>query len=223
MSKVEEHERVHEMLLGPLERPALRWLCERLPLWMTPDVLTVIGIIGSIATFAGYWLTQIDKTFLWLASLGFVINWFGDSLDGNIARYRKIERPKYGYFVDHTVDSISMVLVFTGLGLSPYVRFDIACLACIGYLTMSIYIYIEAYVSGKFQISYARVGPTELRVFAILANIAIFFLGNPEFELLQLKLTVFDAVIAVIAILLFATFLTMTYTRSMYWREVDKR
>jgi archaetidylinositol phosphate synthase len=222
MPEIEKHERVHEMLLGPFERPALQWFCQRLPAWMTPDVLTIIGILGSIMTFAGYWLTRIDKNFLWLASLGFVVNWFGDSLDGNIARYRKIERPKYGYFVDHSVDSISMVLVFTGLGLSPYVRMDIACLALVGYLVMSIHIYIDAYVSGKFQLSYAKIGPTEMRLIAILANVVIYFLGNPDFLLLDYRLTVFDAIVGVIAILLFAAYLITTFNKAMYWRGIDQ-
>jgi archaetidylinositol phosphate synthase len=223
MPDVEKHERVHEMLLGPLERPALQWLSARLPAWMTPDVLTLIGIFGSIATFAGYWASKIDKNFLWLASLGFVINWFGDSLDGTIARYRKIERPKYGYFVDHTVDSFSMVLVFTGLGLSPYVRLDIASLALVGYLCMSILTYVEAYVSGKFQLSYAKVGPTEMRLIAILANVLIYFAGNPVVDLSFAELTVFDLIVAVIAALLFIVFLTTTLRKALYWREVDRR
>jgi archaetidylinositol phosphate synthase len=223
MSDIEKHERVHEMLLGPLERPALQWLSARLPMWMTPDVLTLIGIFGSMVTFAGYWAAKVDKNFLWLASLGFVINWFGDSLDGTIARYRKIERPKYGYFVDHTVDSFSMVLVFTGLGLSPYVRLDIACLALVGYLLMSVLTYVEAYVSGKFQLSYAKVGPTEMRLIAIMATVLIYFLGNPSVDLSFVSLTVFDLIVAVIAALLFIAFLVTTFNKAMYWREIDKR
>jgi archaetidylinositol phosphate synthase len=223
MTDIEKHERVHEMLLGPLERPALQWLSARLPMWMTPDVLTLIGIFGSIVTFAGYWAAKADKNFLWLASLGFVINWFGDSLDGTIARYRKIERPKFGYYVDHTVDSFSMVLVFTGLGLSPYVRLDIACLALVGYLLMSILTYVEAFVSGKFQLSYAKVGPTEMRLIAILANVLIYFLGNPNVDLSFAVLTVFDLIVAVIAALLFVAFLVTAFSKAMYWREVDKR
>jgi len=223
MPDIEKHERVHQMLLGPLERPALQWLSARLPLWMTPDVLTLIGIFGSIATFAGYWAATVDKNFLWLASLGFVINWFGDSLDGTVARYRKIERPKYGYFVDHTVDSFSMVLVFTGLGLSPYVRLDIASLALVGYLLMSVLTYVEAYVSGKFQLSYAKIGPTEMRLIAVMANILIYFLGNPVVDLSFASLTVFDWIVAVIAALLFIVFLMTTLSKALYWRGVDKR
>ena len=223
MPDIEKHERVHQMLLGPLERPALQWLSARLPLWMTPDVLTLIGIFGSIATFAGYWAATVDKNFLWLACLGFVINWFGDSLDGTVARYRKIERPKYGYFVDHTVDSFSMVLVFTGLGLSPYVRLDIASLALVGYLLMSVLTYVEAYVSGKFQLSYAKIGPTEMRLIAVMANILIYFLGNPVVDLSFASLTVFDWIVAVIAALLFIVFLMTTLSKALYWRGVDKR
>ncbi len=134
MPEVEKHERIHNMLLGPLERPALQWLSAHVPRWMDPDVLTFIGILGSLITLAGYWLTNFKSGFLWLATFGFVVNWFGDSLDGTVARFRGIERPKYGYFVDHTVDAFSQVLVFAGLGLSPYVRLEIACLALIGYI-----------------------------------------------------------------------------------------
>jgi archaetidylinositol phosphate synthase len=223
MPEIEKQERVHEMLLGPLERPTLQWLSAHLPAWMTPDVLTLIGIFGSVLTFASYWATKVDKNFLWLASLGFVINWFGDSLDGTVARYRKIERPKYGYFIDHTVDSFSMLLVFTGLGLSPYVRLDIACLALVGYLMMSILTYVEAYVSGKFQLSYAKVGPTEMRLIAIIASILIYFLENPSIDLSFVSLTVFDLIVAVIAALLFIVFLTTTMRKALYWREIDKR
>jgi archaetidylinositol phosphate synthase len=223
MPDIEKHERVHEMFLGPLEKPALQWLSARLPMWMTPDVLTLIGIFGSIMTFAGYWATKVDKNFLWLASFGFVINWFGDSLDGTIARYRKIERPKYGYFVDHSVDSFSMVLVFTGLGLSPYVRLDIACLALVGYLLMSVLTYVEAFVSGKFQLSYAKVGPTEMRLIAILATVLIYFLGNPNVDLSFVSMTVFDLIVAIIAALLFIAFVVTTLSKAMYWREIDKR
>jgi len=222
MPEIEKHKRVNEMLLGPLERPALQWLSVRLPAWMTPDVLTLIGIFGSLLTFIGYWATKVDKNFLWVASLGFVINWFGDSLDGTVARYRKIERPKYGYFVDHSVDSFSMVLVFTGLGLSPYVRLDIASLALVGYLLMSILTYVEAFVSGKFQLSYAKIGPTEMRLIAILANTLVYFGGNPIVKSSIIQLTVFDWIVAVIAALLFLVFLISALQKALYWRGIDK-
>jgi phosphatidylglycerophosphate synthase len=221
MPDVENHKRVHDMLLGPLERPALQWLAARQPAWVSPDTLTGIGVVGSLIIFFSYWLTNRDPIFLWLASVGFVVNWYGDSLDGTLARFRKIERPKYGFFVDHTVDSFSMAVVFIGLGLSAYVRLDIAALACIGYMLMSIFIYVSAFVSGEFKISYAKIGPTEMRVIAIIANIAIFTFGNPEVNIGNLSLTVFDTIIAFIAIALFLAFIIVTTTEALAWRKVD--
>ena len=211
------------MLLGPLERPTLQWLCAHMPAWANSDFMTVVGIIGSLVTFFSYWLTNIDKNFLWLASLGFVINWFGDSLDGTIARYRKEERPKFGFFIDHTIDAISQVFVFTGLGLSPYVRLEIALLALIGYLLMSILAYVGAFVSGEFKISYAKIGPTEMRLIAILANTTFYFVGNPVIKIALRSVSVFDLVILIIAVIMAVAFIVTTTGQAIHWREVDAR
>lgn len=221
MSKIESHKRVHDMLLGSLERPLLQWFCARIPLWVNSDILTGVGFFGSVLVFFSYWLTYNDKGFLWLASLGFFINWFGDSLDGTLARYRKVERPKYGFFVDHTVDSLSMVLIFVGLGLSPYVRLEIAALACIGYLLMSILAYVNAFVSGEFKISYARIGPTEMRLIAVFVNTIIFFLGNPEISFVFGSTSVFNLSIAIVGLVLFVAFIVITFTEAVKWSKSD--
>jgi len=155
-----QHTRVNPMLLGPLERPALRWLAAHMPAWVHPDLLTAFGFLGTVVIFVSYVLTNYSPWFLWLASLGLIMNWFGDSLDGTLARYRNIERPKYGFFVDHIVDALDEVLVFLGLGLSPYIDFRIATLALIGYMLMSVLVYVDTIVTGKFRISYAKLGPT---------------------------------------------------------------
>ena len=210
MPDIESHTRINDILFGPLERPALKWLAARMPNWVTSDMLTGVGVFGAVVIFAGYWLTNLDKGFLWLASLGFVINWFGDSLDGTLARYRKVERPRYGFFVDHTVDAFNEVLIFLGLGLSSYIRFDIASLALIGYLLMSVLVYVRTAVTGEFRISYGRLGPTEVRVIAILANTLIFFFGNPEIGAPLGRLTIFDLVAALIAGILFMIFIFST-------------
>jgi phosphatidylglycerophosphate synthase len=223
MADVEKHKRVHDMLLGPLERPALQWLAARTPQWVNPDILTLIGILGSIVVFAGYALTRLHPAYLWLASLGFVINWYGDSLDGTLARYRKIERPKFGFYIDHTVDAFSQAMVFIGLGVSPFVRLDVAALACIGYLLMSVFAYVTAFVSGKFQISYARFGPTEMRLIAVLANSAVFFFGNPVVRFFLGELTVFDLIVFVIAILLFIVFIVTATNQAIKWKDIDQR
>ena len=206
MGDIKPHQRVNDILLGPLERPALQWLAAHMPAWLNPDILTGIGILGAVLIFLSYWLSNALPGFLWVASLGFVINWFGDSLDGTLARYRQSERPKYGFLVDHTVDSFNEVLIALGLGLSPYVTFSVACLALIGYLLMSILVYIRTYVHGVFQLSYGKFGPTEVRVFLILQNRVMFFLGVPEVELPLGLGTVYDIPIALVAAVEFLLF-----------------
>lgn len=210
------HKRVNDILLGPLERPALQWLSAHMPAWMNPDILTGIGILGSVIIFVSYCLSNLNPVFLWLASLGLVINWFGDSLDGTLARYRQIERPKYGFFVDHTVDAFSELLVVLGLGLSPYVRFEIACLALIGYLLMSVLVYIRTYVEGVFKISYGKLGPTEVRVILIIVNAIMYFFNLPAISLPLLGITtIFDLIVASIALTLFIIFTSSTIRQAV--------
>ena len=211
---IRSHKRVNDILLGPLERPALAWLVTRMPPWMTPDILTGIGVLGSVVTFSGYVLTHLNGGFLWLTSLGFAINWFGDSLDGTLARFRNIERPRYGFFVDHTVDVISAYLVFVGLGLSPYVRLEIACLALVGYLLLSVLSYVRTCVDGVFKISYTKLGPTEMRAIAILSNTLIFFVGNPTVQLPVGTARIYDMIVAVIAVVLTGGFLVSTVAQA---------
>ena len=173
MQDIKKHTRVNQMLLGPLERPALTFLARTSPPWITPDVLTAIGVVGSVMCFAGYWLSGQDVLWLLLVNLGLLVNWYGDSLDGTLARHRKIERPKFGFYIDHTVDAVSEFLTIIGIGMSPFLRLDIAAFALIGYLLMSVHVYVRTAVDGVFKISYGTFGPTELRVIIALVNVAI--------------------------------------------------
>ena len=177
MKRIEDHQRINDILLGPLERPALRWLASHMPPWITPDICTIIGVIGAVITLAGYILSNADRNFLWLASFGFVINWFGDSLDGTVARYRHIERPVFGFFVDHTIDAFNETIILLGMGLTPYINFSIACLVLVAYLLLSVLVYVRTCVVGEFKISYGKLGPTEVRVLAILLNTGMYFGG----------------------------------------------
>ena len=221
MEKSTSHTRVNDILLGPLERPALKWLASRMPNWVTPDIMTGLGVVASILIFVSYWLSTYDSNFLWLASFGFILNWFGDSLDGNLARYRHIERPKYGYFIDHTVDAFSELMIGLGIGLSPYVRFDIALMALIGYMLMSVYVYITTYVIGVFRISFSKIGPTEFRLMLILANTIIYFVGNPLVELPIGTVTIYDALGIVVAITLFILFIISTITQAIELSKIE--
>ena len=209
-----KHERINHSLLGPWERAAVNWFLARVPDWVTPDLLTFIGFVGSICIFAGYLLTNYSPHFLWLASFGAILNWFGDSTDGNLARYRHTERPKYGFFLDHSVDTVSMVMVFVGLGLSPYVKLNLALLGLIGYLLMSIFVYVDTVVNGVFQISFGKLGPTEARAILILANLILFVVGNPTYNLPFIgAMTLYDLIVAGVTILLFTIYLVMISKR----------
>lgn len=179
----QNHIRINDTLLAGLEKKALLWMAEHMPAWVVPDTLTGIGLGASFLIFVSYALTFFNPAFLWLASLGFVIQWFGDSLDGTLARVRKIERPRYGFFVDHLIDTVSEVLIFIGLGLSPYLRFDLALMAMTSYMLLATYVYLVTYVNGVFRISFWRLGPTETRLLAIIANTIVFFTGNHIFYL----------------------------------------
>jgi phosphatidylglycerophosphate synthase len=214
MSESQKHKRVNDILLGPLERPALQWLAVHAPSWMTPDKLTGLGILGSLTIFVAYILTGVDKNFLWLVNVGFIINWYGDSLDGTVARYRKIERPKFGFFIDHTTDAFSQFFVVMGLGLSPYVRFEVAAMALIGYLLMSVYVYVDTYVSGVFKISYGKIGPTEVRAIIVLVNVIVYFFGNPSLKFSFGEFSAFDLFVLALAALLFTIFTVSTLTRA---------
>ena len=211
MAKINKQKRENDILLGFLERPALNWLAARMPKWITPDTLTWIGILSSILIFISYGLTNISPYFLWLASLGFILNWFGDSLDGTLARYRHIERPRFGFLIDHWVDAISTVLIFFGLGLSPYVDFTVSAMGVIAYLLDSIMVYLITYVTGVFRITSAKVGPTEIRVLAVILNTVMFFIGNPTFMLPFFGQTSFyTMVVAVMAAAMTMYFLVNT-------------
>lgn len=208
-SATEGHTRINDIMLGPLERPALQWLATHMPTWITPDGLTGVGMAASVLIFISYTLTNLNHAFLWLASIGFILNWFGDSLDGTLARTRKIERPKYGFFVDHTIDAMSEVLVFLGIGFSPYVDFKIACLALVGYMLISNLVYITTYVKGVFRISYIKIGPTEMRVLAVITNTVVFFIGNPMINLSFTVLSLYSLVALGVSLLLFGGFVVV--------------
>lgn len=224
MPKIEKQTRKNDILLGFLERPALKWLAEHMPSWVTPDTLTWIGILASILIFVSYTLTYISRYFLWLASIGFILNWFGDSLDGTLARYRHIERPRYGFLVDHWVDAISVVLIFMGLGISPYVDFRIALIGIIVYLLISIMVYLITYVTGVFNMTTTKFGPTEARVLAVILNTAIFFIRTKPFNLPYVGETTFYTIaVAIVAFLGFIYFMVNTGIQSRKLALLDQK
>lgn len=228
MDRINNHERVNDILLGPLERPALRWLAAHMPAWITPDICTAIGVLGALCTAVSDILSVTNKNFLLLASLGFVINWFGDSLDGTLARYRHIERPIYGFFVDHMLDAIAVMMMFVGMGMTFYVRLDVACLTLSAYLLLTLLVFVRTFLVGEFKISFGKIGPTEGRVLAILLHLWMYFGGAQTFVLElgpygERIFSHYDVLVACVCVLLLLLFLITAMTESIKLSKVDDK
>ena len=160
-------------LLARPEARVLEWIARRLPRWVMPDHLTALGVLAALGIAAAYLLSNQDPVWLWAASGLLVVHWLGDSLDGTLARVRRSERPRYGYYLDHLVDAIATAVIGIGLGLSPYMLLATGLVLVIAYLVLSINTYLETHALGVFSLGYGRLGPTEARVGLIALNSAL--------------------------------------------------
>jgi phosphatidylglycerophosphate synthase len=189
-------------LLAKPEKRLLRAIASKLPRWIVPDDLTALGVVAAIAICVAYQATNANRAWLWVASGLLVVHWLGDSLDGTLARVRKAERPRYGYYLDHLVDAVSTACIGIGLGLSPFMLLSTGALIVVAYLMLSINVYLESYALGKFSIGYGRIGPTEVRVVLIALNTAL-ALGAPlGFHIAGIGLTAFDVIGLAVAALM---------------------
>ena len=191
-------------VLSEAEKKLLIRIAEHLPRWVLPDHLTLIGMFGSAVVTTAYLLSNQAAWWLWIANLGFAINWFGDSLDGTTARVRKIQRPRYGFYLDHLTDAFSTLAIGLGLGLSPYMLLSVGLAIVVGYLVLSINVYLESQVLGDFRFGYGVVGPTEARLVLMGLNTLCIVLGPVPFTVFGVGATIFDlaGVVAVCAMML---------------------
>jgi phosphatidylglycerophosphate synthase len=166
-------ERQQLSILTPLEKKTLQWLAAHMPAWVNSDHLTLLGFVAMFLTGLSYYLAGRNPLFLIAASVCLAINWFGDSLDGTLARYRKRLRPRYGFYVDHVVDAFGIGFLVAGLGLSGYMSPFVAISFLLAYYLMNIEIYLATYTLGVFKLSYGIMGPTELRVIVALGNLVL--------------------------------------------------
>ena len=200
--------RIQENVLARQERRLLNWICPRLPQWVTPDQLTLLALMAAVAVFAGYALSAFDRNWLWLSVAGYVVHWFGDSLDGSLARYRSIERPRYGYFIDHSADVLGALFILAGLGVSPYIRLDVALVALAGYYMLAAHAFLSARVVGEMKLSAIAAGPTELRLILIGLTVGMYVVGQsgPRFA----SLGIFDAFVGAVGAILILLFIVQT-------------
>jgi phosphatidylglycerophosphate synthase len=167
--------RIQRSVLTSLERRTLIWLATRMPGFINSDHLTVLALVAMIGAGAAYWLASVTPIGLVLATLGLAVNWFGDSLDGTLARVRQHQRPRYGYYVDHVVDAIGAVALLGGLALSGYMSAPIAAAVLLAYFLVCLEVYLAAHAVGHFQMSFFGMGPTELRILLAIGNVALVF------------------------------------------------
>jgi phosphatidylglycerophosphate synthase len=198
-------------LLARPEGRVLEWIARRLPAWVMPDHLTGLGVLAAIGIAAAYALSNRDPVWLWAASGLLVVHWLGDSLDGTLARVRRSERPRYGYYLDHLVDAIATALIGIGLGLSPYMLLATGLVIVIAYLVLSINTYLETNTLGVFSLGYGRLGPTEARVGLVAINTLLALGLAPEISVLGLGITALDVAVLGIAALMVGALLVRAF------------
>ncbi len=213
---------LHSPLSG-MEQVAIGWLVARLPAWATPDQMTAIGLVGAVVTCAGYILGADSVHFLWLANLGLVIHWFGDSLDGSLARYRKIERPRYGFFIDQNLDVLGNLLIGGGLALSTFVRAETAFFALFGYQTLAIYSLTRMVLDNTFRVTVLQIGPTEIRALLILMNLLILGFGAPVWQVAGVRFTWCDVTVGLFGLGFLIAFLYLVAVNARRLRDEDDK
>lgn len=215
-------ERAQLSILARFEKKCLLAIAARLPRWVTSDQLTVLSLLAMLGAGLSYWMARTDRRGLLLVIVWLAVNWFGDSLDGTLARFRNQQRPRYGFYVDHVVDSFGALFLFMGLALSGYMSPMVAAGLLIAYYILSIEVYLAAYTVGTFHMSFGGVGPTELRILLSVGNLALYF--HPGVPLVHVTVVVFNlfdvgGLIGMIGMLLMAVAATAKHTLMLYRAE----
>lgn len=211
--------RIQESLVATAEKRTLIWLARRTPAWINSDHLTVLGFIAQCLAGLCYALARFHPDALLAGILCLALNWLGDSLDGTLARVRNRQRPRYGFYVDHITDTIAALFLMGGLALSGFVHSTIALGMLVVFLMLSIEAYLATYTLGRFQLSYWKFGPTEIRILLAIGNLAL--LRHPAIKVLGKPVLLFDlggvAAIAGMAVMLMVS--AVTHTVQLYKEE----
>ena len=211
--------RVNQALTASMEKRALQWMAERAPRWLTSDQLTVLGLSAQVGAGVFYALSRFNRYALLLVIVCVMLNWLGDSMDGTLARVRRQQRPRYGFYVDHMVDIFGSVALMCGLGFSGFVHWQTAIAMLIAFLLLSSESYLATYTLSHFQLSQGIFGPTEIRILLILGNLAL--LHSPYSTVFGHRMLLFDLGGTIAAVCMFATaiLLTVRHTARLYREE----
>lgn len=211
--------RVNQALTASIEKRALQWMAPRMPRWVSSDQLTALGLLAQIGAGTCYALTRYHRNALWLVILCIALNWFGDSMDGTLARVRDQQRPRYGFYVDHIVDCFGAVALMGGLGFSGLVHWQVAIAMLVAFLLLSSESYLATYSLSCFELSQGLFGPTEIRLLLIAGNLAL--LRNPYSTVFGHRMLLFDLGGSIAAVCMFATVLVLAarHTAQLYREE----
>jgi archaetidylinositol phosphate synthase len=211
--------RVQESFLARLEKTTLLWLAARMPAWVNSDHLTLLGFASLIGAGITYRFARWDRLWLLGAIVFLALNWFGDSVDGTLARFRNRQRPRYGFYVDHVVDAVGTFFLLGGMALSGIMSASVAIGLLIVYLLLMIEVCLATYTIGVFQISFFRMSPTELRIALSIGN--LFALANPWGHLFGRTFLLFDVggVIGIVGTGFILVWSVIRNTRTLYVQE----
>jgi len=211
--------RVQESITAGVERRVLLWLAGRVPDSISPDHLTMLGFAAQFLAGVSYALARWDKYFLLASTFFIAVNWLGDSLDGTLARCRNRLRPRYGFYVDHMVDTFGSVFLMSGLALSGFLHWQVAVGMLVAFLVLSVESYLATYTIGKFHMSYALLGPTEIRILLMIGNVALIYWPTAHLFGRTFQLFGLGGTIAIAGMLGMAVAATASHTVRLYQEE----
>jgi archaetidylinositol phosphate synthase len=211
--------RINQSLTASVEKRALQWMAERAPRWVSSDQLTLLGLCAQVGAGICYALSRYNRYVLLLVILCVALNWFGDSMDGTLARVRHQLRPRYGFYVDHMVDIFGAVALMCGLGYSGFLHWQTAIAMLVAFLLLSCESYLATYSLSCFQLSQGIFGPTEIRILLTIGNLAL--LHSPYSIIFGYKMLLFDlgGTIAAVSMFTMATIVAVRHTADLYRQE----
>jgi archaetidylinositol phosphate synthase len=217
----QEADRAQLSFLAPIEKRCLVWLARRAPRWIHSDHLTALGLGALLGAGLCYWYSRWNPAALLLVIVCLAANWAGDSLDGTLARVRNKQRPRYGFYVDHIVDCLGALFLLGGLALSSFMSHGIALGLLIVYLLLSCEVYLATYTLGKFQISFWKFSPTELRILLAAGNVALFLKPRAGMILLGGHYSLFDigGAVGIVGMAVVLAASVIRHTRALYLAE----
>ena len=212
--------RIQESITSSFEPPALVWMAARMPPSINSDHLTLLGFVAMFLAGASYAIARWDRAGLLMAMFCLALNWLGDSLDGTLARVRNCQRPGYGFYVDHIIDSFGAVFLMAGLGASTYIDWRIAGSMLVAFLLLSIESYLATYALGIFRLSFAKFGPTEIRILLTLGTVVLWLHPNATVAG-SWRLFDFGGTVAAIGMLVMVVVSAAWHTRILYLQETN--